>query len=177
MMDNNIILIGMPGSGKSTLGVLLAKQMGYGYVDSDVAIQERCGKKLFEILASDGFDAFLALEGEVNTSLASILHRTVIATGGSAVYNEKAMQALCKSGICVYLDVSLQTLTNRLGDYSQRGVALPNGYSLSDLHRERHPLYCKYAHVILNENPEISMAEVVRNLEKSILDFHANSCF
>ncbi len=167
-MDKNIILIGMPGSGKSTLGVLLAKQMGYGYVDSDVALQERCGKRLFELLADVGFDEFLALEGEVNISLANILHRTVIATGGSAIYHENAMDALCKSGICVYLDVSLKTLQERLGDYSQRGVALPNGYTLEDLYNERDPLYRKYAHVTLSENSAISMGEVVRNLEKLI---------
>lgn len=168
-MERNIILIGMPGSGKSTLGVLLAKQLGYGYVDSDVAIQQRCGKRLSELLCEEGFDGFIAIEGETNTFLANSLHRTVIATGGSAIYNDKAMQALCQSGICVYLEVSLPTLSQRLGDYSQRGVALPNGYSLEDLFCERDPLYCKYAHLTLSENPEISMQEVVRNLEKLIV--------
>ncbi|MFI3129532.1 MAG: shikimate kinase [Bacillota bacterium] len=169
-MDRNIILIGMPGSGKSTLGVLLAKQMGYGYVDSDVAIQQRCGKRLSELLCEKGFDGFVSIEGETNTFLAKSLKRTVIATGGSAVYNEQAMQALCESGICVYLEVSLPTLRHRLGDYSQRGVALPNGYTLEDLFCERDPLYRKYARVTLSENPEISMQEVVRNLEKLIAD-------
>ncbi len=169
MHRSNIILIGMPGSGKSTLGVLLAKQMGYGFVDSDVALQEQSGKRLAELLASEGFDGFVSAEGRTNSLLAQTLHRTVIATGGSAIYHQAAMETLCDSGICVYLQVSMPTLETRLGDYSARGVALPNGYSLQDLYKERDPLYRKHADVVLAEAPEISMQEVVRRLEKLIL--------
>lgn len=171
MIGSNIILIGMPGCGKSTLGVLLAKHMGFGYVDSDVVIQERTQKRLTELLDEKGFDEFLAIEGETNTLLAKSLHQTVIATGGSAVYHQKSMQDLCENGICVYLQVSLQTVAHRLGDYSQRGVALPEGYTLEDLYNERHPLYLDYAHVVLEESPDSSMQEVVRKLEACILAY------
>ncbi|MFI3166833.1 MAG: shikimate kinase [Bacillota bacterium] len=169
-MDKNIILIGMPGCGKSTLGVLLAKQMGFGYVDSDVAIQQHTQKRLSDILQTEGLDGFIAIEGAINTQLAKGMSRTVIATGGSAIYHHEAMQELCKSGICVYIEVSLPTLEKRLGDYSQRGVALPKGYTLQDLYAERDPLYCKYAHITQKENPQTSMQEVVRQLEKLIID-------
>lgn len=165
----------MPGSGKSTLGVLLAKQMGYGYVDSDVAIQQHTQKRLSDLLKTEGLDGFIAIEGAINTQLAKSLNRTVIATGGSAIYHPEAMQALCQSGICAYLEVSLPTLQTRLGDYSQRGVALPNGYTLQDLFEERDPLYHKYANITLKESPEISMQEVVRNLEKLITTHQTSS--
>ena len=141
----NVILIGMPGSGKTTVGTYLSELIGYGYIDSDSVIVAREGKRLNEIIAEKGTEAFLDIEAKVNSELAA--DRCVIATGGSVIYRESAMRALAKKGIIIYLKLSYAEIESRLGDLKERGVALKDGFSLRDLYDERTPLYEKYAQV------------------------------
>lgn len=147
MMKNNVILIGMPGVGKSTIGVVLAKNLGYSFVDSDLVIQEQEGMLLHEIIEQRGLDEFDQIENRVNASLS--FHHTVIATGGSAVYGREAMEHLCKIGMVIYLSLSYEELSYRLGDLNERGVVIRPGQTLQDLFNERRPLYEKYADMIV----------------------------
>ena len=141
----NIVLIGMPGAGKSTVGVVLAKRLGYRFIDSDLVIQEKYGKLLQELIQENGVEGFWELENDVNASLKA--DRSVIATGGSAVYGEQAMEYLRRHGTVVYLELSYEEIEQRLGDLSARGVTIRPGQDLQALYRERQPLYEKYAHV------------------------------
>ena len=143
----NIILIGMPGAGKSTVGVVLAKRLGRAFLDSDLVIQEKEGRLLHEIIAEEGLDGFLRIEEEVNASLA--VEGAVIATGGSVVYGRKAMKHLKQIGTVIYLQLPFETIAERLGDLNERGVVLQEGQSLRSLYEERVPLYEKYADIIL----------------------------
>lgn len=140
---NNIILIGMPGSGKSTVGVVLAKRLGYHFLDSDLLIQEKEGKLLYRLIEEQGEAGFLMLENNINASIHT--EKTVIATGGSAVYGAEAMEHFEAIGVVVYLKLGYSELEHRLGDLHQRGVVLKPGYTLQDLFEERIPLYEKYA--------------------------------
>jgi len=144
-MKNNITLIGMPGAGKSTVGVVLAKMAGYHFLDSDLVIQEQTGKLLHELIEQYGRKGFLELEGKINTSLN--VENTVIATGGSVVYEEDAMQHLSKISKIVYIKLSYEELKQRLGSLSQRGVVLKEGETLKELYEERAALYEKYAEI------------------------------
>ena len=144
----NIILIGMPGVGKSTVGVVLAKRLGYRFVDSDLVIQDRYGKLLHELIEENGVEGFWKIENDVNASL--VMDKSVIATGGSAVYGEEAMKHLREIGTVVYLKLPLQEIADRLGDLNARGVTLREGQTLESLYEERVPLYEKYAHVIID---------------------------
>ena len=150
---NNIVLIGMPGCGKSTLGVVLAKRRGYRFVDSDLVIQERTGKLLHELIEEYGTEGFLDIENRINSSLD--LQNSVIATGGSAIYGKEAMEHLKKIGCVVYLKLPYESIAERLGDLNERGVALKEGQTLLDLYKERTPLYEKYADIIVEcgDNP------------------------
>lgn len=139
----NVILIGMPGVGKSTLGVLLAKALGYSFMDTDVTIQAAQGRLLREIIAEAGIDAFCRIEESYLLSISCRCH--VIAPGGSAVYSEKAMEHLKGDGLVIHLDLDPEILKDRLGDIDARGVVHRPGQSLEALFRERHPLYRKYA--------------------------------
>ena len=141
----SVTLIGMPSCGKSTLGVLLAKRLGYRFIDSDLLIQERESALLHDIITRDGVEGFLKIENEVNLSITDT--RAVISTGGSAVYGAEAMQHLSSLGTVVYLKISLDTMLTRLGDYVHRGVVLPNGCTLEDMYAERSKLYEKYADI------------------------------
>lgn len=143
-----MVLIGMPGAGKSTVGVVLAKKLGYGFVDSDLVIQEKYGKLLHELIEEHGVEGFWKLENEVNASLNR--HKCVIATGGSAVYGEEAMEHLRESGTVIYLKLPYQEVADRLGDLNARGVTMFPGQSLKDLYEERTPLYEKYAHIVVD---------------------------
>lgn len=145
----NIVLIGMPGSGKSTVGVVLAKVMGYQFIDSDLVIQEKEKKRLHEIMAEKGIDGFLEVEDRVNSELEA--ESSIIATGGSVVYCEKAMEHLKEIGTVVYLKLSYRKLKKRLGDLRCRGVVLKKGQTLKDLYEERIPLYEKYADLTIDE--------------------------
>ncbi len=143
----NVILIGMPGSGKTTVGTYLSELIGYGYIDSDSVIVAREGMRLPEIIEKKGREAFLDIEAKVNSEICA--SRCVIATGGSVIYREKALEALKKIGKVVYLQLSYEEIDRRLGDLKARGVALKEGFTLRDLYNERVPLYEKYADVIV----------------------------
>ena len=143
----NIVLIGMPGVGKSTIGVILAKELGYQFVDADLLIQEQEKRLLKEIISEEGIEGFIAIENQVNASIEADC--TVIATGGSVVYGEEAMEHLSEIGCVVYLKLSYKELTERLGDLHKRGVVLKEGYTLEDLYRERVPLYEKWADITI----------------------------
>lgn len=144
----NIVLIGMPGVGKSTVGVVLAKKLGYRFVDSDLVIQDKYGKLLHELIEENGVEGFWKIENDVNASLN--LEKSVIATGGSAIYGAEAMEHLREIGTVVYLKLPLEEIADRLGDLNARGVTLREGQTLSDLYDERVPLYEKYAHVTVD---------------------------
>ncbi len=147
----SIFLIGMPGVGKSTIGVILAKQLGYDFIDADLVIQKREKRLLSRILEEEGTEGFLKVEAEVCASLAGVTD-TVVATGGSACYAGEAMEAFGKNGTVLYLEVSLETLKKRLRDLKGRGVVLREGQTLEDIWKERIPLYEKYADVKVCED-------------------------
>ncbi len=147
----NIVLIGMPASGKSTAGVLLAKTIGYGYIDSDLLIQNEEKALLCDIIAREGAEGFIAIEERVNAALWA--ERCVISTGGSVVYGERAMAHLKEIGKVVYLRLSLQESERRLADKDifRRGVVMKRkGETLAQLYAERAPLYEKYADVVVD---------------------------
>ncbi len=142
--NDNITLIGMPGAGKSTLGVVLAKKLGYRFVDTDLLIQESEGMLLSEILEQRGVEGFIACENELLANLSCARH--VIATGGSAVYGGDAVANLRALGTVVFLDLGLDEITRRLQpDLLDRGVVIHQGSTLEDLYEERHPLYARAA--------------------------------
>lgn len=161
-----MVLIGMPGAGKSTVGVVLAKKLGYGFVDSDLVIQEKYGKLLHELIEERGVEGFWRLENEVNASLEN--RRSVIATGGSAVYGEEAMAHLREVGLLVYLKLSCRELETRLGDLSARGVTLRRGQTLEELYEERCPLYEGYADLTV-ECGEKMLREIVAEIAEAVL--------
>ena len=161
-MKHNIILIGMPGVGKSTVGVVLAKKMGYSFVDSDLVIQQQEGKLLHELITEQGIDGFLQTENRINASID--VSRSVIATGGSAIYGKEAMEHFSQIGTIVYLKLSLASVEERLGDLQERGVTLREGQGLKELYAERIPYYEKYADIVIEcENKSIRqiMEEIV----------------
>lgn len=145
----NIILIGMPGVGKSTAGVVLAKVLGYKFIDADLLIQQEEKRLLHEIISQEGTEGFLEIENRVNAGIEA--DRAVIATGGSVVYGTEAMAHLKAIGTVVYLKLSYETLEKRLHDIKGRGVVLKAGQTLKDLYEERVPLYEKYADIIVDE--------------------------
>lgn len=147
MKKDNIILIGMPGAGKSTVGVVLAKKLGYRFIDSDLVIQDKYGKLLHELIEENGVEGFWKIENDVNASLDT--YKSVIATGGSAVYGTEAMEHLREIGTVVYLQLPYEEVAERLGDLNARGVTLLPGQTLADLYAERVPLYEKYAHLVI----------------------------
>ena len=147
IMDN-VVLIGMPGAGKSTVGVVLAKRLGFGFVDSDLVIQEHTGMLLYQIMEEKGMDGFLKVENEINASI--VTNRSVIATGGSVIYGREAMAHLKSTGTVIYLKLGLDAIKERLGDLKERGVAVRDGQSLEDLYLERIPYYEKYADITVD---------------------------
>lgn len=159
----NIILIGMPGAGKSTVGVVLAKKIGYAFVDADLVIQSLEGKLLHELIAERGVEGFWKLEEAVGESIET--KRTVIATGGSAIYGEKAMAHYKQIGTVVYLSLPLEEIRKRLGDLTERGVTLRDGQDLDSLYAERLPLYERYADVTV-ECEGLSIREIVEKIAK-----------
>ena len=163
----NIVLIGMPGVGKSTAGVVLAKELGYEFIDADLIIQQQEGKLLREIIAEVGTDGFIEVENRVNSQIE--VEKSVIATGGSVVYGKEAMQHLREIGTVVYLKVSYDILEKRLHDIKGRGVVLKDGQDLRGLYEERVPLYEKYADITVcedNLNVEQTIEKITEQLNK-----------
>ncbi|MBQ7101554.1 MAG: shikimate kinase [Clostridia bacterium] len=144
----NIVLIGMPGAGKSTIGVLLAKSLLCSFTDTDLIIQNTCRKSLCDIIEEKGTDGFLQVENDI--ICACEFKNSVVATGGSAVYGKEAMEKLKKNGIFVYLKITLAEIEKRLADIKTRGVAMKNGETVAQLFEERTPLYESLADITLD---------------------------
>ena len=162
----NIVLIGMPGCGKSTVGVLLAKALGMHFVDTDVVFQAKEGKKLQRIIEEIGIDAFLQREEEAILGLSC--DKTVVATGGSVVYGKEAMKHLHAGGVVVYIRLPYAEIERRLSNLATRGVTLREGQTLYDLYQERIPLYEKEADMVLdaaNFEIEQTVAAIARRME------------
>lgn len=144
----NIVLIGMPGAGKSTIGVLLAKSMLMDFVDTDLLIQKKYSSSLCDIIGSRGIDEFLKIENDVICSWSFL--NCVIATGGSAVYGEEAMKKLSEYGIIVYLKLEPDEIAKRINNIHTRGIAMKEGTTIEELYYQRAPLYEKYADKVLD---------------------------
>lgn len=141
----NIVLIGMPGAGKSTIGVLLAKSMLMDFVDTDLLIQKKCADSLCGIIAAQGIEEFLKIENDVICE--NDFRNSVVATGGSAVYGKEAMEKLRADGVAVYLRLSPEELERRIDNIHTRGIAMKEGTTIAALYDERAPLYEKYADI------------------------------
>ena len=163
---NNIILIGMPGAGKSTVGVVLAKRIGYTFLDSDLLIQEHEKKLLHEIITQKGLDRFGQIENKINASIQT--DHTVIATGGSVVYSIEAMMHLKSIGSVIYLKLDYEELEKRLGDLTERGVAIRPEQTLADLYEERTPLYKKYADITIDCSQK-TIREIVLEISRNLM--------
>lgn len=164
-MKDNIVLIGMPSSGKSTVGVVLAKAMGYRFVDSDLVIQDRTGLLLSEIIDGQGLEGFNRLENEINASLDC--RKAVIATGGSVVYGREAMEHLKAIGTVVYIELPFAVLRERIGDLTKRGVSIRVGQTFRDLYEERKPLYEKYADITIHADG-LSIRQIVELMKQEL---------
>lgn len=165
----NIVFIGMPASGKSTVGVVVAKRLGYKFVDTDLVIQEVEKRLLKEIIAEEGNEGFLRIEDRVNAEIQE--ERAVISPGGSVVYCENAMRHYKETGMIVYLHTSYETINNRLHNAKNRGVVLKDGQALKDLYEERSALFERYADLTISEEGrdlEETIEEVLRVLENGL---------
>ena len=158
-------MTGLPTSGKSTVGVILAKELGYDFVDGDLLIQKRAGKKLAAIMEELGVDGFLKLEEEIHLELEC--SRTVIAPGGSVIYGVRGMEHLSSLGTVIYLHLTLETLKSRLHDARNRGVALREGQTIEQLYEERIPLYERYADITVYEEGK-NIEQVVSEISRLI---------
>lgn len=166
---HNIILVGMPSCGKSTVGVILAKTMNKGFVDTDILIQQREGLTLQEIINTKGNDYFHQVEESVLLDYEDVNH--VVATGGSAIYFDSAMDKFkANGGIIVYLKVSLETVLERLNNITTRGVTLAKGQTLGDLYNQRIPLYEKHADIII-ESEGYSVEQEVEQIINAVSKF------
>lgn len=164
---SNVVLIGMPGSGKSTLGIVLAKIMNKQFMDADIVIQNQCDKTLQKLIDAMGPEGFIQVENEILSGLSA--ENTVIATGGSAVYSDEAMKHLAEIGTVVYLKISYEQLVSRLSDLQERGVVLKGGIgmSLRELYDERLPLYEKYAGITVDVD-DLSITAAARKVAAAI---------
>ena len=161
----NIVLIGMPGSGKSTVGVLLAKALLCHFVDTDLIIQAKHGKSLCEIINDIGIDGFIKTENEILSQQS--FENTVVATGGRAVYGKEAMNNLKKNGIVVYIKLPPEVIESRINNITTRGIAMPEGFTIKQLYDERAPLYEKYADITVDcSNLEIE--ETVKRIADAV---------
>lgn len=155
---SNIVLVGMPGCGKSTVGVLLAKVLGYPFIDTDLIIQHEEKRLLQNIIDTDGIDAFLGIEGRIVSELRVSNH--VIATGGSVIYSQEAMQNLKSDGLVVYLHLEYEEVFSRIRNIKSRGIAMEKGQTLLELYNKRIPLYEKYQ--------DISIQCTGKNIEETV---------
>lgn len=164
----NVVMVGMPGSGKSTIGVILAKSLGFDFVDTDLVICKREGKKLQEIIDTEGLERFLEIEQQVGEEISPV--NSVVATGGSMILSGEAMKNLKKDGIIVYVEVPLEILKKRITNMKTRGIAFKKGETLEDIFRVRTPLYEKYADITItadeNTVPEDCVNQIVERIEK-----------
>ena len=164
---DNIVLIGMPGAGKSTMGVVLAKILNYDFLDADLVIQNQVNKTLQKLIDALGPDGFIDVENEILAELTAT--HTVISTGGSAVYSENAMRHLASIGRIVYLQIDYDEVKKRLADLRERGVVLKGGISMSlrELYEERKPLYEKYAEITVDVS-DLSLTAAARKVADSL---------
>lgn len=164
----NIVLIGMPGAGKSTLGVVLAKTLNYSFIDCDLVIQTKTGKLLQTIIEESGIDAFLKIEEQIVCSIDPV--DSVVATGGSVVFGPSAMKKLKSNSVVVYLKLSSSELERRIHNITTRGIAMKKGETISDVLRARAPLYEKYADITIECDGlslEESLSQVIERLDFS----------
>ena len=161
---NNIVLIGMPGSGKSTIGVILAKRLGYDFVDTDNLISDREKTTLQDIIDKKGVSEFLKIEGIVGKELN--IDNTVIATGGSMVFSDSAMKNLLKDSKCVFIDVPLTEIKRRVKNIDTRGIAMEKDDTLDTLYEKRMPKYREYADITV----EVKQNSKIDNVVSKILD-------
>jgi shikimate kinase len=157
----NIVIIGMPSAGKSTIGVILAKTLGMNFIDTDILIQENTGRLLQEIITKDGIDAFLKIE-EI-TILSLTCNNSIIATGGSVVLSDKSMDYLKKHGLIIYLNIVFEEMVQRLNNITTRGIVLAEGQSLIDMYTQRIPLYEKYAEITIDCSKE-DVEDIIKKL-------------
>lgn len=166
-MTDNLVLIGMPGVGKSTAGVVAAKLAGYQFLDSDLVIMQRDGRLLREIIEQDGVEGFLSIENRVNASISA--HNTIIATGGSVIFGDGAMYHLSSIGTIVYLRASYETVASRVTNLKGRGVAMKPAQTLREIYEERKDLYEKFANHIIDVDEQSieataqELAKIARN--------------
>ncbi len=165
-MDKNIVLIGMPGSGKSTVGVILAKELGYSFVDTDILICQRENTTLQNIIDTRGVKELLNIESIVGQEFRG--KRTVIATGGSMVFSDRAMNNLCKNAVCVFIDVPLKEIKRRVKNIATRGIAMEKGETLDTIFEQRMPKYIHYADITIPVNNRSVIEDVVEKIKKAI---------
>ena len=165
MEKNNIILIGMPGAGKSTVGVILAKRIGFHFIDTDLIIQAQEKCRLQQLIDTQGLDDFCRIEKQILLNLQT--ERSVIATGGSVVYSESGLKELGRSGYQIYLQISLPILQQRIADMGQRGLVMARGQTFKHLYQERTPLYEKFANLTIPCG-EINAEQVAAKIEQEI---------
>jgi len=168
----NIVLIGMPGVGKSTIGVLLAKQLGKAFIDTDILIQTAEGRYLWQIIAEKGVEEFCRIEA--HHILNQWFDNQVIATGGSVIYSPKAMAHLHSNGVVVYLQIDMDPLTKRIANLDRRGVIRAPGQSIAMLYTERCPIYTRHADMTINTNGLLP-DEVVGCIAQAISGFNVHS--
>lgn len=161
----NIILIGMPGAGKSTVGIVLAKALGYKFIDTDLVIQEDQGMLLHNIIEKYGPKGFNTIENNVISSINT--DKSVIATGGSAVYGKEAMQHLKSSGSILYLELPFNEIKRRLGNLKKRGVSMEKGQTLEELYNERIYLYEKYSDITIHCH-KLQIREIINIIIKQL---------
>lgn len=165
----NLVLIGMPASGKSTLGVVLAKTLGMQFLDTDLLIQQETGEKLQDIIDREGMEGFLKVEEKMLSCVS--VKNAIISTGGSAVYSDKAMKHLSSIGSIVYIELSFREIRRRLNNIKTRGIAMNPGESLKDLYDARIPMYEKYADIVL-DCEGLGIEESIERLVKKLDEFN-----